>query len=73
MVSGKRTSEEVSWTCLRMHLDGFTHKQIRRYTAVSERQQRRILECWRETGTPYKPHVKPSGRRRIVGLSESLV
>jgi hypothetical protein len=73
MVSGKRIPDELSWTCVRMHQDGYDKKKIRRHTAVSERQQRRLLECWRRTGVPYKPHVKPPGRRRLVGLTNALV
>jgi hypothetical protein len=55
--------------------DVFRPAEIRAFTNVSERQQRRIGKLWRETGTviPPKENSRPRGRPRHLSAEEVAV
>jgi transposase len=45
-----------------MTLDGVRKEKIIKWTGVSSRQLRRLLEYWRDTGIPFKACGKSTGR-----------
>lgn len=49
MTKGKRTSEDLAWTIVRM-APVVSPNDIAAFTSVSEAQQRRILVRWKNTG-----------------------
>jgi hypothetical protein len=49
MPKGVTIAESTCWTVVRMAACRFTPEEIRVFTDVSPRQQRRILKLWRET------------------------
>jgi hypothetical protein len=73
MAPGKRFGDDTAWTVVRMRAYNIDPDDVRKYTSVSERQQRRYVSRWRSERTPVKPEGQRSGRPRTLALEDVAV
>jgi hypothetical protein len=66
MTKGQKVSEDLAWTIVRM-APILEPSDIAAFTSVSERQQRRILSLWKNTG-----EVVRRSDRRVKGRPRHL-
>ena len=66
---GVAIAESTRWTVVRMTSCDFSPEQVKAFTDVSLRQQRRIMKLWRETGQVVKVTDGPNLRGRPQQLS----
>ena len=53
---GRRFSEDIRWSVIRAQHHGLDHKRTLALTGVSERQVRRIQDCYNQTGDVRTEH-----------------